>query len=170
MKTPLEWASLAVVLGLGACATSGPDPVRDPSPPIQSAYHDFSLVTVVEGLVHPFSMAFTPRGDLLVTERPGRLRIVRDGVLLPEPVPGLPDVLALGRGAMAMDGREQAGLRDVALHPDFATNHLLYLSYTKPGLDSLGTLAVVRGRFEDDRLSEVEEIFHAAAPGNGSDR
>ncbi len=120
--------------------------------------------------MHPFSMAFTPGGDLLVTERPGRLRIVRDGVLLPEPVAGLPDILALGQGAMAMDGREQAGLRDVALHPDFASNRLLYLSYVKPGPDSLGTLAVVRGRFEDDRLSEVEEIFHAKAPGNGSDR
>lgn len=69
-----------------------------------------------------------------------------------------------------MDGREQAGMRDVALHPDFATNRLLYLSYTKPGPDSLGTLAVVRGRFENDRLSDVEEVFHASANGNGTDR
>jgi glucose/arabinose dehydrogenase len=120
--------------------------------------------------VNPFKMTFTPEGDLLVTERPGRLRIVRDGVLLPEPVQGLPDILALGQGAMSMNGLEQAGMRDVVLHPDFASNRLLYLSYTKPGADSLGSLAVVRGRFENDRLSEVEEIFHASADGNGSER
>lgn len=137
---------------------------------VQTAYHDFRLVEVVNGLVNPFKMTFTPEGDLLVTERPGRLRIVRDGVLLPEPVQGLPDILALGQGAMSMNGLEQAGMRDVVLHPDFASNRLLYLSYTKPGADSLGSLAVVRGRFENDRLSEVEEIFHASADGNGSER
>ena len=71
---------------------------------------------------------------------------------------------------MPQDGREQAGMRDLILHPDFAENRLLYLSYTKPGADSLGNIAVVRGRFENDRLSDVEELFHADAFGNGSDR
>ena len=137
---------------------------------IQTSYHDFRVKTVVDGLVHPFSMVFTPDGDLLVTERPGRLRIVRDGALISEPVAGLPEVIALGQGAKSMDGREQAGMRDVILHPDFVLNRLLYLSYTKPGADSLGNLAVARGRFENDRLSDVEEIFHADAFGNGSDR
>lgn len=137
---------------------------------IQTSYHDFRVKTVVDGLVHPFSMVFTPDGDLLVTERPGRLRIVRDGALISEPVAGLPEVIALGQGAKSMDGREQAGMRDVILHPDFVSNRLLYLSYTKPGADSLGNLAVARGRFENDRLSDVEEIFHADAFGNGSDR
>ena len=137
---------------------------------IQTSYHDFRVKTVVDGLVHPFSMVFTPEGDLLVTERPGRLRIVRDGALISEPVAGLPDVIALGQGAKSMDGREQAGMRDVILHPDFVSNRLLYLSYTKPGADSLGNLAVARGRFQNDRLSDVEEIFHADAFGNGSDR
>ena len=106
-------------------------------------------------------MVFTPEGDLLVTERPGRLRIVRDGVLLDEPVSGLPEVLAIGQGAMPQDGREQAGMRDLILHPEFTENRLLYLSYTKPGSDSLGNISVVRGRFENDALSEIEEIFHA---------
>jgi len=137
---------------------------------VQTAFHDFRVVEVVNGLVNPSKLTFTPEGDLLVTERPGRLRIVRDGVLLPEPVQGLPDVLALGQGAMSMNGLEQAGMRDVVLHPDFETNRLLYLSYTKPGADSLGSLAVVRGRFENDRLSQIEEIFHASADGNGSER
>jgi glucose/arabinose dehydrogenase len=115
-------------------------------------------------------MVFTPEGDLLVTERPGRLRIIRDDVLIDDPVEGLPEILAIGQGAMPQDGREQAGMRDLILHPDFAENRLLYLSYTKPGPDSLGNIAVVRGRFENDRLSDVEELFHADAFGNGSNR
>ena len=136
----------------------------------RTALHDFSIDTVSLGLVHPFSMAFTPEGDLLVTERPGRLRIVRNGSLIDDPVEGLPKILAIGQGAMPQDGREQAGMRDLVLHPDFTTNRLLYLSYTKPGADSLGNIAVIRGRFENDRLSEVEEIFHADAFGDGSNR
>ena len=165
-------ALLPAALWLSACSAAGPDskPSSDQGGIIQTAYHDFRVVPFVDGLVNPFSMKFTPEGDLLVTERPGRLRIVRDGVLLPAPVESLPEILALGRGAMSMNGLEQAGMRDVVLHPDFESNRLLYLSYTKPGADSLGSLAVVRGRFENDRLSQVEEIFHAAAHGNGSER
>lgn len=152
-----------------ASAACAPEPMTD-APVFQSAHHDFRVVTVAEGLVRPFAMAFTPEGDLLVTERPGRLRIIRDGVLLPDSVGGLPDLIALGRGARSMNGYEQAGLRDVALHPDFDGNRLLYLSYTTPGADSLGPIAIARGRFEDDRLLDVEEIFRADAHGNGSDR
>ena len=158
----------AITLATAAC--SGPRPAGADLPIHRSAHHDFTVSTFVDGLVHPFAMAFTPEGDMLVTERPGRLRIVRDGTLLPDPVEGLPEILYLGNGARSMNGREQAGMRDVILHPDFASNRLLYLSYTKPGADSLGNLAVVRGRFEGDRLHDVEEVFHADAPGNGSDR
>ena len=143
--------------------------VADPSV-VRTTEHDFRVVPVVDGLVRPFSMVFTPEGDLLVTERPARLRIIRDGELLPDPVAGLPPVIALGTGARSMNGLEQAGMRDVILHPDFADNRLLYLSYTKPGADSLGNLAVARGRFENDVLTDVEELFHAAAFPNGSDR
>ena len=137
---------------------------------VRTALHDFRVEAVADGLVRPFSMAFTPEGDLLVTERPGRLRIIRDGVLLPDSVEGLPPIRALGRGARSMAGFEQAGLRDAILHPDFATNRLLYLSYVKPGPDSLGTIAIARGRLENDRLSDIEELFHADAPGNGTER
>lgn len=155
----------------GGCVADRPsgDAGGDPEV-VRTAFHDFRVVEVVDGLVHPFAIAFTPEGDLLVTERPGRLRIVRAGILLPEPVEGIPDVMYLGNGAKSMNGREQAGMRDVVLHPDFAENQLLYLSYTKPGADSLGNIAVARGRFEDDRLHDVEEIFHADAFGDGSDR
>ena len=167
MKALLTTALMPTVLMLGACEPRGPAPHPGV---MQTAYHDFRVDTVVDGLVHPFAMAFTPEGDLLVTERPGRLRIVRDGILLPRPVAGLPDVLFLGQGARSMDGREQAGMRDVILHPEFSSNRLLYLSYTKAGPDTLGSLTVARGRFENDRLSDLEEVFIASAAGNGTDR
>ncbi len=160
---------LAVLLAVAACAPGG-EPEGGDDGVVRTALHDFRVEEVADGLVRPFSLAFTPEGDLLVTERPGRLRIVRDGVLLPDSVEGLPPIRALGRGARSMAGFEQAGLRDAILHPDFATNRLLYLSYVKPGPDSLGTIAIARGRFENDRLSDVEELFHADAPGNGTER
>ena len=166
MKFLLNPLILWAALVLAACSSIE----NDSATIIRTAFHDFSVDTVTGGLVHPFSMVFTPEGDLLVTERPGRLRIIRDDVLIDDPVEGLPEILAIGQGAMPQDGREQAGMRDLILHPDFAENRLLYLSYTKPGADSLGNIAVVRGRFENDRLSDVEELFHADALGNGSNR
>ena len=166
MKFLLNPLILWTALVLAACSSIE----NDSATIIRTAFHDFSVDTVTGGLVHPFSMVFTPEGDLLVTERPGRLRIIRDDVLIDDPVEGLPEILAIGQGAMPQDGREQAGMRDLVLHPDFAENRLLYLSYTKPGPDSLGNITVVRGRFENDRLSDVEELFHADAFGNGSDR
>lgn len=166
MKFLLNPLILWTAVVLAACSSIE----NDSATIIRTAFHDFSVDTVTGGLVHPFSMVFTPEGDLLVTERPGRLRIIRDDVLIDDPVEGLPEILAIGQGAMPQDGREQAGMRDLVLHPDFAENRLLYLSYTKPGPDSLGNIAVVRGRFENDRLSDVEELFHADAFGNGSNR
>ena len=166
MKFLLNPLILWTALVLAACSSIE----NDTATIIRTAFHDFSVDTVTGGLVHPFSMVFTPEGDLLVTERPGRLRIIRDDVLIDDPVEGLPEILAIGQGAMPQDGREQAGMRDLVLHPDFAENRLLYLSYTKPGPDSLGNITVVRGRFENDRLSDVEELFHADAFGNGSNR
>jgi glucose/arabinose dehydrogenase len=126
-----------------------------------SALHSFKVVTVVEGLVNPWNIAWLPNGDMLVTERPGRLRIVRGGKLLPEPVPGVPAVRVVGQG----------GLQDVVVHPSFAENRLVYLSFAKPNGDgSQGTTTVVRARFENDRLNDVEEIFEAspysASPGH----
>lgn len=166
----IHYTVLTASLLLGAAALAAATQSAPAGPVIRTALHDFRVETFVDGLVHPFAMAFTPDGDLLVTERPGRLRIVRRGVLLKEPVAGLPDILYLGHGAASQDGREQAGMREVMLHPSFATNRLIYLSYVKPGENGFGTLAVARGRFENDRLTNVEEIFHAHQPGNGSNR
>ena len=121
----------------------------------RSALHDFQLVPVVEGLVTPWSMAWLPNGDMLVTERPGRLRIVRDGELLPDAVPGIPEVHARGQG----------GLLDVQPHPDFANNHWLYITFSKPQADDQSTTTLIRGKFENDALTNVEELFEAVARG-----
>ncbi|HUP51166.1 MAG TPA: PQQ-dependent sugar dehydrogenase [Longimicrobiales bacterium] len=132
-------------------------PAAAQAPVYKSALHDFRVVTVADGFEHPWSIAFVPGGDILVTERPGRLRIIRDGRLLPAPVEGVPPVFAVGQG----------GLMDVVPHPDFASNRLLYLSYSKPLGGQESTTAVIRGRFENDRLTNVEEIFEAATRGRG---
>jgi len=132
-------------------------PAAAQAPVYKSALHDFRVVTVADGFEHPWSIAFLPGGDILVTERPGRLRIIRDGRLLPAPVEGVPPVFAVGQG----------GLLDVVPHPDFESNRLLYLSYSKPLGGQESTTAVIRGRFENDRLANVEEIFEAATRGRG---
>lgn len=121
----------------------------------RSALHDYRVVTVAEGLVNPWSMAFLPGGDILITERPGRLRIVRNGRLLETPVAGVPTVVARGQG----------GLLDVVPHPGFISNRLLYISFSKPTVGDSATTGVIRARFENDRLTNVEEIFTAQTRG-----
>ena len=111
----------------------------------------FHLVRVTDGLEHPWGLAFLPDGRMLVTERPGRLRIVADGWLVPEPVAGVPEVWDEGQG----------GLLDVALHPGFAENGLVYLSYSSPDNDDDAATAVALGRLVGDRLEDVEEIYVA---------
>ena len=150
-RTTLPLRTLVPCLAAAAILTA-PGCAQDQADIHRSALHDFRVVTVADGLVNPWGMAFLPGGDMLVTERPGRLRIVRDGKLLPDPVPGLPAIRAAGQG----------GLLDVALHPEFAANRLVYFSYSKPSEDGTrGTTAVARGRFESDRLTGVEDIFVA---------
>jgi glucose/arabinose dehydrogenase len=128
------------------------------TPALRSALHDYRVVEVAGGLVNPWSMAFLPGGDMLITERPGRLRLVRQGKLASEPIGGVPSVFAQGQG----------GLLDVVLHPGFGTNKLVYLSFSKPGTgDSDSTTGVVRGRFENNRLTSVEQIFEAKTRGRG---
>ena len=130
---------------------------------MRSVHHDYRVVTVADGLVNPWSMTFLPGGDVLVTERPGRLRIIRDGALLPDPVPGVPEVVAVGQG----------GLMEVAAHPDFASNRLVYISYSKQVEDGpetdrpQATTAVVRGTFENDRFTPLDEVFEAVSRGAG---
>ncbi|MSR10266.1 MAG: PQQ-dependent sugar dehydrogenase [Gammaproteobacteria bacterium] len=121
-----------------------------------AANHNYTIETVADGLVHPWSMAWLPGGDMLVTEKPGRLRIIRNGVLLPEAIPGTPEVFYEGQG----------GLFDVVPHPNFSENNWVYLSFAKP-VTGGSTTAVVRGQLENDLLSNVTEIFSAQASGFG---
>lgn len=124
----------------------------------RSALHDFRLTPVVDGLVQPWSIAFLPGGDMLVTERPGRLRIVRQGRLLPAPVAGVPEVVYNGQG----------GLFEVAVHPDFARNRAVYLTYAKAKADGSGaTTALVRATFEKDALTNVTPLFESVSTGRG---
>ena len=109
---------------------------------------EFSVARVVEGLAHPWGMAFLPNGDILITERIGRLRVVKNGELDPLAVPGVPKV-ALGG---------QAGLLDIVLHPRFSDNQLLYLSYAGSGNGGKGT-EVARARFVKYNLVDLETIL-----------
>ena len=142
---------LLVLALLGACLTA-PAMARE----FQSEQHDFRLTPVVEGLDYPWGLSFLPGGRMLVTERPGRLRLVEDGQLHPEPVAGLPEIAAEGQG----------GLLDVALHPDYADNGWLYLSYSGRGEGGLST-EVSRARLSDHRLSDVETLFVALPKSSG---
>lgn len=122
----------------------------------RSALHDYRVVTVADGLIQPWSIAFLPGGDVLITERPGRLRIMRQGKLLPEAVEGVPKVFHSSQG----------GLLEVMPHPNFATNRLLYLSFSKPGAtDAEATTTLIRGRFDGTRLTDVQQLFEAVTKG-----
>jgi glucose/arabinose dehydrogenase len=119
---------------------------------------------VTKGLSHPWSLAFLPNGDALITERPGRLRILRNGALVKEPVQGI--------SGLSIDL-----LFDVALHPNYASNNLVYLTYIKKGTRPDGsngywaTTALARGRFDGTNLNDVKDVFVADAwePLNGGD-
>ncbi len=114
----------------------------------------FDVVTVTEGLVNPWGLTFLPDGKMLVTEKPGRLRVVSaDGKTMSEPVAGLP----------AVDSRGQGGLLDVSLDPAFQKNQLIYWSFSEPGQEMMNNTAVARGRFVDGAAPKVENvqvIFH----------
>ncbi len=123
---------------------------------ITTQEHAFRIVRWVEGLEHPWGLAFLPDGRMLVTERPGRLRIVgRDGKLHPQAVSGLPQIAVHGQG----------GLMDVALHPRYAENNLVYLSYAARGEGGVGT-EVARGRLTGSRLENVQVVFRQQPKGS----
>ncbi len=108
----------------------------------------FQVVKIVDGLEHPWGMAFLPDGRILVTERPGRLRIVEQGRLDPQPISGLPSIAAEGQG----------GLLDVVLHPDYQNSGWLYLSYVTEGDGGMGT-EVIRARLDGGQLKDTERLF-----------
>ncbi|MEX0951669.1 MAG: PQQ-dependent sugar dehydrogenase, partial [Gammaproteobacteria bacterium] len=115
---------------------------------LQSELYAVEIETLVSGLEHPWGMAFLPDGDLLVTEKPGRLRRIHKGELQPQAIQGIPAVSYTGQG----------GLLDVTLDPDFADNQIIYLSYSAAGEGGIGT-EVMRAKLQDNRLQQVETIF-----------
>jgi glucose/arabinose dehydrogenase len=129
---------------------------RSPTPtPVKAAVR---VETVARGLEHPWALAFLPDGRMLVTERPGRLRIVERDGRVSEPLAGVPQVQASGQG----------GLLDVALDPRFADNHLVYLSYAEPGAGGTAGTAVARGRLGQGRLEDVRVIYQQQPKVRGS--
>jgi len=142
--------ALPLLAGLVASAIAGAQAVDT----VKSEEYAFRVVRVVEGLEHPWGLAFLPDGRMLVTERRGRLRVIREGKLEPQPVAGLPQVAVHGQG----------GLLDVALHPRFAQNNLVYWSYAASGSDGIGT-EVARGRLVGNRVEDVQVIFRQQPKG-----
>ena len=122
---------------------------------IRSEEHSFTVTRVISGLAHPWAVAFLPDGRMLITERSGRMRIAKDGKLEPEPVSGLPAVTPNGQG----------GLMDVALHPDYAKNSLVYWSFSGRGPDGVGT-EVARGKLAGNRIEGAEVLFKQSPKGN----
>ena len=115
------------------------------------AFSAYQLQTIAEGLNHPWCLAFLPDGELLVTERNGALRSIRDGVLDAQPIAGVPEVYARGQG----------GLFDVVPHPDFANNRLLYLTYAH-GTREENATRIARARFTGEALADLQIIFTVA--------
>jgi len=111
--------------------------------------HKVRVVAVTKGLANPWSLAFLPSGEMLITERSGRLRIIRNGVLDSQPVAGVPQSKMQRLG----------GLMDVVLHPRFAENRFVYLTYSKPGDKDLIATALGRGTWDGSALTNFQELF-----------
>jgi glucose/arabinose dehydrogenase len=148
MHVPRRVFSIAAALFLAALAVPAPATFAQQRN-FSSEKHSFRLVTLVEGLENPWSIAFLPDGRMLVTERPGRLRIVsKDFRLEPSPVEGLPPIVEAGQG----------GLFDVVLHPRYAENGWIYISYNGAGSGGWGT-ELLRARLEGNRLADTQVLF-----------
>jgi glucose/arabinose dehydrogenase len=145
MSRVLPVLALALLLPL---VPGGTAPVAQDLGIIRTEKHPVQVTTLVKGLEHPWGLAFLPDGRVLVTERPGRLRIVREWTLDPRPVEGLPEIVAFGQG----------GLLDVAAHPRHGETGWVYLSYSAPGPGGAST-EVLRGTLRGHRLEEVQVIF-----------
>ena len=124
------------------------------------AHRELRIVVLARDLQQPWSIAFLPDGAMLITERAGRLRVFRDGVLDPDPVAGVPEVRSGGL----------QGLMDVVLHPQFESNRYVYLSYHRPTAEDEGETVLARGRWTGNGLADVEVIFASGATGTESSR
>jgi glucose/arabinose dehydrogenase len=124
-----------------------------PNVVVKSEKATFRLETVAEGVATPWGLDFLPDGRILVTEKSGKLRIIDKGQLVAEPVTGVPAVLDRGQG----------GLLDVGVHPDYAKNGWIYLSFSDPGADGSAMTKVVRGKLKGNAFVDVQDIYKAPA-------
>jgi len=141
-------------------AINWPSPVLSDGPIILDTgiQHQIAIF-VTKGLNQPWSMAFLPDGGILITERPGRLRIFRNGRLDPNPIAGLPQVQANGL----------AGLMDLALHPRFSENKWVYFTYHKPpATGNAGVITLARATWDGTALVDAKDLFSAIPSGNAS--
>jgi glucose/arabinose dehydrogenase len=143
----------AIAASVCASAAAAPEGVRPPPPAPQPATvvkTGYKITEIAKGLDHPWSMAFLPDGSILVTERPGQLRLIKGGSLLAQPIAGVPPVHT----------GSQAGLFDIVLHPDFQQNSLVYLTYASGTTQANGT-QVARAHFDGTSLQDLQVIFKA---------
>jgi glucose/arabinose dehydrogenase len=149
---------LLTLLCLAACSPEKKEQAPPVSQVIKSEKQNFQVDTITSELQNPWGIAFLPDGRILITERAGEIRIVTDGKLLDEKIQGLPSPIYV---------KGQSGLFDIVLHPDFATNSWIYLSYSKQVADSGGTV-IARAKLEGNNLTNVEELF-SSQPLTSSD-
>lgn len=139
---PILWISIAFFILLSTAALAQKSTVVTDAGEIK-------VETLVEGLDHPWGMTFLPDNRLLLTERAGTVRILDTNNNLSEPLGGTPDVFNEGQG----------GMFDVALHPDFEQNNLVYLTYAEPGEGNTATTALGRGKLEGNQITDFEVLF-----------
>lgn len=149
--TQVQPESAAPATEISPAEQTEPAATAQAETPSDGSNPDFQPVTVLENLEHPWGVAWLPDGSMLITERAGRLRIVREGVLDPTPIPGVPDIFT----------ENQGGLLDIALHPRFEENRLVYFTYSH-GSNSANRTRIARATFDGSALSDWQMIFEVA--------
>jgi glucose/arabinose dehydrogenase len=133
----------------GSFQRVAPLPFPDQPQVVDTTGASMRVTPLFKGLESPWSLAFLPNGDMLITEKPGRLRIARGGKLDPQPITGTPEVFAVGQG----------GLLEVAVHPQFAQNQFVYLTYSKGRDGKEGTTALARAKFDGKALIDFKDLL-----------
>ena len=146
----LSAAAIALAFAAAPAFAAKPDPQTAQQPPAAEGKVKLKQEILAEGLVNPWSLAFLPDGSMLVTERPGRLRVISGGALVKAPVTGLPQPYVAN----------QAGTFDVLPHPDFATNRTLFISYAH-GTKQANATRVIAATFDGKALSNIRTVFEA---------
>lgn len=163
VRSLLSAAGAIALLSTVGCTTQAntsspqPDTAATANPPViaqtesTGSNPSFQTLTLLDGLEHPWGMVWLPNGDMLITERPGRVRLVQNGTLIPEPVSGVPDLF----------NQNQGGLLDIALHPQFEQNRLVYFTYSD-GTNSANRTRIARATYDDGALTNWDVIFEVS--------